>query len=439
MAVVPVASGSRRVAAQGWTVAALVLTAVVFAALARGAYEGPARAIVLVLVAVTCLVAGTDVAAIHTARVPLLGGLAIATSAVLSGFAAGADTGALPTVLLIAALVGTVVVVASAADDTVEQLLSGVALAGVVVAAVGCYGVATHRFPLAIESQGLWRAASSITYANATGALLTLVALVVAGRAVSRRSIGDVLVLTTTLIGLGATLCRGAFVALAIGLVVLASLAGPARTIRTVAPALLGALVGVGALLPSIASTPRPVLAAAGIVGGLLVAVATTRLPVAIVVAAFAAAGIVVIGSPAFDRIDDTRATASSSDRFDQWHAAWRVAASSPVVGVGPKVDLTYVASDGRGLVRATWAHNEYLQLAAEQGAIGVGALAAGGAATGIVVVRRRSLRTAGPIAALVAFAVHSASDFLWHVPVLPLTAAVLLGLAIARPVEERS
>jgi hypothetical protein len=38
----------------------------------------------------------------------------------------------------------------------------------------------------------------------------------------------------------------------------------------------------------------------------------------------------------------------------------------------------------------------------------------------------------AAVIAAVAALGVHSALDFLWHLPVLPLTAAALLGVAVS-------
>jgi hypothetical protein len=43
----------------------------------------------------------------------------------------------------------------------------------------------------------------------------------------------------------------------------------------------------------------------------------------------------------------------------------------------------------------------------------------------------------AGVVAGLSALAVHSGLDFLWHLPAIPLTAAVLAGLA-APPLQER-
>jgi hypothetical protein len=39
-----------------------------------------------------------------------------------------------------------------------------------------------------------------------------------------------------------------------------------------------------------------------------------------------------------------------------------------------------------------------------------------------------RTPATAAGVAALVALAVHSSFDFLWHVPLIPLAAAVIVG-----------
>jgi hypothetical protein len=43
-----------------------------------------------------------------------------------------------------------------------------------------------------------------------------------------------------------------------------------------------------------------------------------------------------------------------------------------------------------------------------------------------------------GAVAALVAFAVHSGFDFLWHVPAAALMAAVVIGLTSALPTAPR-
>ena len=63
-----------------------------------------------------------------------------------------------------------------------EMLLSGALAVGVAVAMTGWLGVALHQRPWGLPSQGLWRAASTLTYANATAALLVPLALVALAR-----------------------------------------------------------------------------------------------------------------------------------------------------------------------------------------------------------------------------------------------------------------
>jgi O-antigen ligase len=90
------------------------------------------------------------------------------------------------------------------------------------------------------------------------------------------------------------------------------------------------------------------------------------------------------------------------------------------------------------------YAHDEYLQLAAEQGAVGL--LGLGALTGGIVATLRRGRRSrttgdidlvalqAGAVAGLICFAAQSAFDFLWHVPVVPLIAAAAVGLGSMPP-----
>jgi len=56
-----------------------------------------------------------------------------------------------------------------------------------------------------------------------------------------------------------------------------------------------------------------------------------------------------------------------------------------------------------------------------------------------VVTVKRgwSSPLAAGAVAGLVALAVHSGFDFLWHIPVLPLLGGLLIGLTAARRSEE--
>jgi O-antigen ligase len=90
------------------------------------------------------------------------------------------------------------------------------------------------------------------------------------------------------------------------------------------------------------------------------------------------------------------------------------------------------------------FAHDEYLQLAAEEGSVGLlglGALGAGVAATARRGWRSRAVQgtdlgalQAGAIAGLACFALQSGFDFLWHVPVVPMLAAAAVGLAAVPP-----
>jgi hypothetical protein len=68
---------------------------------------------------------------------------------------------------------------------------------------------------------------------------------------------------------------------------------------------------------------------------------------------------------------------------------------------------------------------------------VGAAVLALGLAGTAFAVWSARSrvdrFVWAGTTAGLVAIAVHGSLDFVWHVPVVPLTGAVLAGLALGR------
>jgi O-antigen ligase len=83
------------------------------------------------------------------------------------------------------------------------------------------------------------------------------------------------------------------------------------------------------------------------------------------------------------------------------------------------------------------YAHDEYLQILVESGAVGLAIVVIG--AGWVLVATRRSARglparlaPAGIAAALVMLAIHSATDFLWHIPIVPVVACALIGVLTA-------
>jgi O-antigen ligase len=211
-------------------------------------------------------------------------------------------------------------------------------------------------------------------------------------------------------------------------------------------PPLLGAVVAFGALLPSLpyGHAAHPVLALVGLVLGLGISVAPLRVAVGVAIAC------VVLGLAPAGARDDVRAawktisaqrlTTDSSDRGQERRAAVRLVREHPATGVGPgRVVLQwgvyyFVPVD----FTVRYAHDEYLQLAAESGVIGL-AIAAVGVGFVLVELRRtargapRNLAGAGIAAAFVMLALHSATDFLWHVPLVPVAASVFVGVLATR------
>ena len=108
-------------------------------------------------------------------------------------------------------------------------------------------------------------------------------------------------------------------------------------------------------------------------------------------------------------------------------------------MGVGPDQPLEFRAVDG---THANFVHNEYLQIGADAGLVGVALLAA--AAVSLAVsVRRRDVMTSCAVAGLVCWAVAAGFDFDWHLPVIGLLGGWLAGLAtvgsVRRPADDRS
>ena len=370
---------------------------------------------------------------------------ALAVWAGVRAVVAGTPTAGLPTIMTLACMVAAMAVLRRA-DQAQRELcaLSAIGI-GVFVAASGWIGVVWRIQPLALPGdERLWRAASTLTYANAAAAvlaplaLLTIALLTARPAAYTRRVAAFVL-----LLGLGATFSRGGLLGFAVGLVALAALAGVRSTARIVAAPLLGAIVATAALAPSVPDTERPrtTLALAGAAVGLVIAVGVPRLPGRWPLAAFSAGALGIAGAVSaiantagMDRLVGDRGSLTSPTRLESARAALRLFTEHPIAGVGPGRSTFPWMVDGH-LVTGRYAHDEYLQVLTELGAVGLALLILVLAALVYTIYRGRPATRPAPLwagaaAAFAAIIVHSGFDFLWQLPVIPLAGVMLAGLA---------
>ncbi len=258
--------------------ALLLVVVLVVAIAAQGAYYGAGQrtvAVVLLLALLAALRArpwsGDDV------LLPTVwAGAALAAWAAVSAAVAGGVTAALPVIAVVAGVAVVLVVVRRLTWGQRDALVAAVVTVGVLVAATGWVGVAWRITPWALADQGLWRAATTLTYANAAAGLLVPLVLLSVARLAARPGVLALVAACLLLVGAGATLSRGGALALTVGAAVLATLLGPGRTLRVAGPPTMGAVVALAGLAPSMpaSSPPRPALAAAGLVAGVGVAVA---------------------------------------------------------------------------------------------------------------------------------------------------------------------
>jgi O-Antigen ligase len=426
----------------------LLVAAVAAGIAAQGGFYPSGRLLVAVLTGAALVVSLRDQRGLPPAAWPVLaagGGLAgWALARAASGGSAGAG---LPLAVTLACLVAGMLVVQYAGAAQRELCAVSAVGAGVLVAVTGWLGVAWRLEPLALATdRRLWRVTSTLTYANAAAALIAMLGVLAVALLLARPSspvrAGAVYLL---LAGLGATLSRGGAIALLVGLVALAALAGVRATARLVAAPVLGAALAVAALAPSFPVTSRaqPVLAVGGLVAGLLIALGVPRLPgrirlaalLALTAGALAGAALMAGTGRGLGVLTDSRATLASPTRLESVRAALCLAADHPFAGVGPgRATFTWAGTDGQ-LLAGRYAHNEYLQVLVELGAVGLALLLVLLATIAHVVRRGRTgaspaLLWSGATAALLTLLVHSGLDFLWQLPVVPLTGALLVGLA---------
>jgi hypothetical protein len=427
-----------------------LLTALAAAAFGRGAFFSTVQWLVVALI-VAAFALALSARAFSAADLTsgyFLAGLLLALWALVRAAAAGTPGSGVSWVLFGAGTAAVLSVSRRLDAASREILLAGVLAVGVAVAGTGWLGVALHQRPWGLPSQGLWRAASTLTYANATAALLVPLALVALARLTATpRSAHLALAATCLLTGAGATLSRAGAAAFAAGLLVLCWAMGARATARAAAGPLAGAGVTLLGLVPSLAVTAhaRPLIAAIAAAAGLALSVLVQRLPLralalSAALVALTAALILIYRAPemhgAIRALTHARFTLASPDRSGEAAAALHVIERHPVAGVGPgHGTLRWIGPDG-GLRVDRFDHDGYLQVLTDLGVIGAVLAAAFLAAAGQLLWRARpglprQAAWAGAAAAGAAFLLHGAFDFIWQVPAIPLTVGAIAGLGI--------
>jgi O-Antigen ligase len=416
---------------------------------AQGGYHGPGRLVLVVAVSAAGALALVGVRPVAAElRSPfVLAAAGLAAWALVRGAASPQRLSGGPLAVLLAGAVAVVLVVARLQPRQRDELVSGLMGLGVVVAATGWIGVVWHREPWGLANDGVWRAASSLTYANATAAVLLPLLLLSVGRLMSRpRDLWSAVATAVILVGAVATLSRAGAVSLGCGALVLVLVAGPRKVWSAAAAPVLGAAIAVAGMTGSLSlgSAPgRPVAVAAMAVGLCSTAVATRlRAPAkAGVFAAVLGLGVLALSRKwsSLSAVLAVRVEAGSSPRVHVAEAALHRVAEHPVLGVGPASSpVTWPGGDG-SVQAMRYLHDEYLEVLLALGAPGVVLLLTVLAAA-VVTLRRARRQLAGDAlvaavsAALAAAAVHAAFDFVWHLPVVPLLLAALLGLVTERP-----
>jgi O-antigen ligase len=432
----------------------VLLLALAAAAFGQGAYFSSVRLFIVALLAVAVVLAlaarPLQLADLRDGFVPA--GALLAVWSLIRGWAAGTPGSGITWALFGAGIVAVVLVGRRLTAAARGMLLGGVLAVGVTVAMTGWLGVALHRGPWGLASQGLWRAASTLTYTNATAGLLVPLALVaVACLTATPRSTPLALAAMCLLTTAALTLSRAGAAALCAGLLVLCWLLGPRRLIRAVAGPAIGACVALLGLLPSLraAAPVRPIYAVVALAAGLGLVILARRsagwkLVLPLAGAAVVAAVLVVILVPqvrdAIHIFTRARLTLASPARSGEASAALRVIASHPLAGAGPGHVLRWTSAAGVVSVDQ-YVHDEYLQVLTDLGIVGGVLAAVLLVSAGRLLWRARASSPdralwAGAVAAAVGFLLHSGFDFIWQLPAIPLTVAALVGIALCQPAQ---
>jgi O-Antigen ligase len=387
--------------------------------------------------------------------VPAVFALAFAFWVITSAIAAHRPRAAFPGVALLAASMVTVLIVVRLRCVQRLVVADAVIVIGIAAGVSGFVGVAAHVAPLAHVDQNLWRAATTLTYANAAAGFLVPLALLSLARTAESRAARELMLRTTAttalFIGAASTLSRGGVLAFAVGLVVLAIFGNRRAIARSLVGPAIGCCVALAGLLPSVpgASLAHPIIAGLAFVVGVGAACAVavgirrasggSRKTAALVGGAVLIAVAILTMSAALRHaaidVAQPRVTTASSDRAGESSAALHEVSRHPLLGVGPGTQtLQWTSSDGT-VSFDRYAHDEYLQVAWKCGLVGLALLGALLFSFARCAIRgRRTPATpalwAGAVAGLCSLVTASCLDFLWHLPLIPLTGMVLIGLA---------
>lgn len=436
----------------------VLLLALATAAFGQGAFYSAVRWFLVILLLVAVLVAlaarPLQVAEFRAGFVPA--GVLLAGWALVRAWAAGTPASGIAWALFGAGTVAVVLISRRLGAASRPMLLGGLLAVGVAVALTGWLGVTLHMHPWGMASQGLWRAASTVTYTNATAGLLVPLALAALARLTATpRSIPLALAALCLLTGTLLTLSRAGMAALGVGLLVLCWLLGPRLVGRAIAGPALGASVAVLGLLPSLraAAPARPVFGALAMGAGLGLVILVQRaagwkLVLGVIGAVVAVALFVIVLVPpvhdAVHRLTNARLTLASPARSGEATAAMRIIANHPLAGVGPGHAILRWTSPGGALNVDQYVHDEYLQVLTDLGSVGAALAAVLLISAGRLLWRARTSSPdralwAGAVATAIAFLLHSGFDFIWQVPAIPLTVAAIVGLASYLPMSHEN
>jgi len=313
---------------------------------------------------------------------------------------------------------------------TRELAAQAVLFLGGAGALIGFAGLLWRWYPMAMPAQGLWRLSSTLTYADAAGLVLGMCLLVALGCDRSSTLLRISVCLMAA--GLVATQSRGALLAVAC-----ASLLVPRRRYAQYAvPLLAGAVLGIAAVAVSPMTGAVPGLGVV-LVGAVAIVVwdgrgmrrlwSDTRTRVVLGTAMLG--GLTAAVLLVHHEIGLRLLAPSNQDRSIEWSTALRQWASAPLFGVGPDRVLVFHAVDGTS---ASFAHNEYLQVGADSGVVGIALL--GFVALSLSkVLRRYDALASCSLATAVCLGVAGMFDFDWHLPFVGLLGGWCAGLAARR------